>query len=108
MRLKEETDKISTFEKDNYIHCKFKGGSYMSLLEGILMRLKNLQEDPTNNERYFEVNGKKKCKVSYFNNSQSYELKIFNDNGNSGTFQFDDMDMAAIEIFDLLQGEKEL
>lgn len=79
----------------------------MSLLEGILKRLRNLQEDPKNNERYFEINGKKKCKVSYIRNTSSYELKIFNVQGGNGTYQFDDIDMTAIEIYDLLQSEKE-
>jgi uncharacterized protein YkuJ len=78
----------------------------MSLLEGILTRLKNMQEAAEDSERYFEQNGVRKCKVNYFNKTNSYELKIYNQDGKPDAFQFDNIDMAAIEIFDLLQNEE--
>lgn len=77
----------------------------MSLLEGILTRLKNMQEREEDSERYFEQNGVRKCKVNYFAKTNSFELKIYNPDGKTDAFQFDNIDMAAIEIFDLLQNE---
>lgn len=78
----------------------------MSLLEGILTRLKTMQESMEDAERYFEQNGVRKCKVNYYAKTKSFELKIFNENGKTDAFQFDNIDMVAIEIFDLLQGEE--
>jgi len=77
----------------------------MSLLEGILTRLKSMQEKSEDSERYFEKNGVKLCKVSYFAKTNSFELKIYNEDGKSNAFQFDNIDMVAIEIFDILQNE---
>lgn len=77
----------------------------MSMLDGILSRLKNMQESGEDAERFFEQNGVKKCKVSYFSKSNSFELKIFNEDGKTDAYQFDNIDMVAIEIFDLLQTE---
>jgi uncharacterized protein YkuJ len=81
------------------------GGNFMSLLEGILSRLKNMQEAGEDSERYFEQNGVRKCKVNYFVKTDSFELKVFNSDGKTDAFQFDDIDMVAIEIFELLQTE---
>ncbi|WAA11118.1 DUF1797 family protein [Fervidibacillus albus] len=78
----------------------------MSLLEGILIRLKNMQESGSEQERYFEQNGETKCKVTYSQKTDTFELKIFNKDGKTDTFQFDNIDMATIEIFDLLQNEE--
>ncbi|NCU17096.1 DUF1797 family protein [Pallidibacillus pasinlerensis] len=77
----------------------------MSLLEGILSRLKNMQEAEEDTERYFEQNGVRKCKVNYYTKTNSFELKVYNKDGKTDTFQFDDIDMTAIEIYELLQPE---
>ena len=77
----------------------------MSLLEGILSRLKNMQEAEEDSERYFEQNGVRKCKVNYFAKTNSFELKVNNKDGKTDAFQFDDIDMTAIEIYELLQPE---
>ncbi|WAA13226.1 DUF1797 family protein [Fervidibacillus halotolerans] len=77
----------------------------MSLLEGILTRLKNMQENAMEQERYFEQNGEIKCKVLYSPKTDMFELEIFDKDGKSDTFQFDNIDMATIEIFELLQNE---
>ncbi|MCU9612270.1 YkuJ family protein [Caldibacillus lycopersici] len=75
----------------------------MSLLEGILSRLKSMQESEEDTERFFEQNGVKKCKVAFYQKTKSFELKIYNEDGKTDAFQFDNIDMVAIEIFDLLQ-----
>ncbi|WP_033829366.1 DUF1797 family protein [Bacillus andreraoultii] len=77
----------------------------MSLLEGILSRLKTMQDAAEDSERYFEQNGVRKCKVNFYTKTNSFELKIYNEDGKADAFQFDNIDMAAIEIFDLLQSE---
>lgn len=77
----------------------------MTLLEGILSRLKNMVEKEEEAERYFEQNGVKKCKVAYHPKTTSFELKIYNEDGTNSTYQFDNLDMVAIEIFDVLSLE---
>ncbi len=77
----------------------------MSLLQGILSRLYSMKEKGEDQERFFEQNGVKKCKVSYNAKTDSFELKIYNKDGGTNTFQFDNIDMVAIEIFDLLEQE---
>ena len=77
----------------------------MSQLQGILTRLKNLQDQAKETEqaqRFFEVEGVKKCQVTYFNKTETFELEVFNDKSKSSKYQFDNIDMIAIEIFDLL------
>jgi uncharacterized protein YkuJ len=78
----------------------------MSQLQGILTRLKNLQEQSTNGEpaqRFFEVNGERKCQVTYQPKSSTYELEVYNDKEKPKRYQFDNIDMITIEIFDLIQ-----
>jgi uncharacterized protein YkuJ len=78
----------------------------MSQLQGILTRLKNLQEQSKENEsaeRFFEIDGVKKCQVTYFSKTEMFELEVFSDKGKSSKYQFDNIDMIAIEVFDLLQ-----
>jgi len=75
----------------------------MSLLQGILSRLSNMQEKKEDQERYFEKNGVKKCKVTYNAKNDSFELQIYNEDGSTDNFQFDNIDMVAIEIFDLME-----
>ncbi|RFU63449.1 YkuJ family protein [Peribacillus glennii] len=78
----------------------------MSQLQGILTRLKNLQEQAKETEsaqRFFEIDGEKKCQVTYFSKTEMFELEVFNEKTKSSKYQFDNIDMITIEIFDLLQ-----
>ena len=53
---------------------------FMSLLQGILTRLVSLQEQAESGEvaqRYFEVNGERKCSVKFFDKSEMYELEVY-------------------------------
>ncbi|MBO9130354.1 YkuJ family protein [Bacillus sp. 165] len=77
----------------------------MSLLQGILTRLVSLKEQATNGEvaqRYFEVNGERKCSVKYFDKSDMYELEVYQPGEKPQSFQFDNIDMVAIEIYDMI------
>ncbi|NMD71911.1 DUF1797 family protein [Bacillus sp. DNRA2] len=78
----------------------------MSQLQGILTRLKNLHEQANGGEpsqRFFEVNGERKCQVTYNPKSATFELEIYNEKEKPKRYQFDNIDMIAIEIFDLIQ-----
>ncbi|AMM92293.1 YkuJ family protein [Peribacillus simplex] len=78
----------------------------MSQLQGILTRLKSLQEQAKESEsaqRFFEIDGVKKCQVTYFSKTEMFELEVYSDKGKSAKYQFDNIDMITIEIFDLLQ-----
>jgi len=78
----------------------------MSQLQGILSRLKNLQEQSANGEpsqRFFEVNGERKCQVTYQPKIQTFELEVYFDKEKPKRYQFDNIDMITIEIFDLIQ-----
>ncbi len=78
----------------------------MSQLQGILTRLKNLQEQSVGGEpmqRFFEVNGEKKCQVTYHPKNETYELEVYNDKEKPKRYQFDNIDMITIEVFDLIQ-----
>ncbi len=78
----------------------------MSQLQGILTRLKNLQEQANGGEpaqRFFEVNGERKCQVTYNPKTATYELEVYNEKEKPKRYQFDNVDMIAIEIFDLIQ-----
>ncbi|MBA4538073.1 YkuJ family protein [Bacillus aquiflavi] len=78
----------------------------MSQLQGILTRLKSLQEQASGGEaaqRFFEVNGERKCQVTYHPKTKTYELEVFNMKEKSKKYQFDNIDMITIEIFDLIQ-----
>ncbi|MGM0837481.1 MAG: YkuJ family protein [Bacillota bacterium] len=78
----------------------------MSLLVGIVKRLNDLKEtSEAGNEpaqRFFEVNGEKVCSVKFFDKTNTYELEVFIKGENPQTYQFDNIDMIAIEIFDLI------
>ena len=77
----------------------------MSQLQGILSRLSSLQGNANGNEpaqRYFEVNGEKRCSVKYFDKTETYELEVFQQGEKPKSYQFDNIDMIAIEIFDLI------
>ncbi len=80
-------------------------GDYMSLLQGILSRLVSLKEQGENGEvaqRYFEVNGERKCSVKYFDKSDTYELEVYEPGEKPQIYQFDNIDMVAIEIYDMI------
>ncbi|PLR80539.1 DUF1797 domain-containing protein [Bacillus canaveralius] len=78
----------------------------MSQLQGIISRLKTLQEQSPAGEpaqRFFEVNGERKCQVTYHAKTETFELEVYNDKEKPKRYQFDNIDMIAIEIFDLIQ-----
>ncbi|AND39198.1 MULTISPECIES: YkuJ family protein [Bacillaceae] len=78
----------------------------MSQLQGILTRLKSLQEQATGGEpmqRFFEVNGERKCQVTFHPKNETFELEVYYDKEKPKRYQFDNIDMITIEIFDLIQ-----
>lgn len=71
-----------------------------SVLQGIIQRLDAMTH--TQNEvevRRFELDGVEKCQVAYVVESDSFEMT---DSQSGATFQFDDIDLVAIEIFEML------
>ncbi|MGY4104885.1 YkuJ family protein [Ignavigranum ruoffiae] len=71
-----------------------------SVLVGIIHRLEAMVNSESETEvRRFELDGVEKCQVSYFKDEDSFELK---DSDNNTTYRFDDIDLVAMEIFDLL------
>lgn len=78
----------------------------MSLLKGIITRLESLQEQATTDgevaQRYFEVEGVRKCSVNYFDKGNTFELEVFEPGEKTQTFQYDNIDLIAMEIFDLI------
>jgi uncharacterized protein YkuJ len=89
----------------DYGFC-FERRESMSQLQGILTRLKSLQEQSTGGEpmqRFFEVNGERKCQVTYHPKNETFELEVYNDKEKPKRYQFDNIDMITIEIFDLIQ-----
>lgn len=94
-------------EKHNCISLLWlKGDKHMSQLQGILTRLKHLQEQSGSGEpaqRYFEVNGERKCQVTFHPKTETFELEVYNEKEKPKRYQFDNIDMITIEIFDLIQ-----
>ncbi|MBS4207799.1 YkuJ family protein [Bacillus sp. FJAT-50079] len=81
----------------------------MSQLVSIIKRLQTMQnvgEQEDHPQRLFEVNGRVLCQVKYFPATSTYEVEEYDKNNNMQKYQFDDIDMAAIEIFDIIQEEK--
>ncbi len=78
----------------------------MSLLKGIITRLESLQNQATADgevaQRYFEVEGVRKCSVNYIEKAETFELEVFQPGEKTQTFQYDNIDLVAIEIFDLI------
>lgn len=72
-----------------------------SVLIGIINRLEAMiQSDGDGPEvRRFEINGEERCQVTYDATDQSFELK---DRVNDATYRFDNIDLVAVEIFELL------
>ncbi|UUX34195.1 YkuJ family protein [Fundicoccus culcitae] len=71
-----------------------------SVLTGIIQRLEAMTT--TDNEievRRFELNGVEKCQVSYDRSTEMFEMT---DRETNGVYQFDDLDLVAIEIYELL------
>lgn len=88
------------------IRFLFERRESMSQLQGIITRLKNLQEQSTVSEpaqRYFEVNGERKCQVTFHPKTETFELEVYSDKEKPKRYQFDNIDMITIEIFDLIQ-----
>lgn len=83
----------------------------MSQLLGIIQRLIQLREqEPSGSEapqRNFEVNGEKKCSVTYLAKTDTYMLEVYEKGKKPKTYQFDNIDMIAIEIFELLDEKSE-
>lgn len=78
----------------------------MSQLLGIINRLKNLQEQGNGEEpvrRLFEVHGDKRCQVIYHPKKQVFELEVYQGKEKPQKYQFDNIDMIALEIYDLIQ-----
>lgn len=78
----------------------------MSQLQGIITRLKSLQEQAKETEsaqRFFEIDGVKICQVTFFSKTEMFELEVYSDKGKSFKYPFDNIDMITIEIFELLQ-----
>lgn len=78
----------------------------MSQLQGIITRLKSLQEQGSSGEsaqRFFEVNGERKCQVTYHPKTETFELEVYYEKEKPKRYQFDNIDMITIEIFDLIQ-----
>ncbi|MCI7240349.1 YkuJ family protein [Aerococcus suis] len=72
-----------------------------SQLKAIISRLEAMTADDSAIEvRRFEKEGVEKCLVRYDRETDSFEL---DDHEVNETFQFDDLDVVAMEIFELLQ-----
>ncbi|MBW8348720.1 YkuJ family protein [Bacillus sp. IITD106] len=81
----------------------------MSQLLSIIQRLQSMQKTEGNEEvpqRLFEVNGKTLCQVKYFPVTQTFEVEEYDKDSNKQKYQFDDIDITAIEIFEIVQEEK--
>lgn len=73
-----------------------------SELKAIIRRLEAMQED-TDGEvqvRRFEKEGEERCLITYDGKTGIYELE---ERATNQTYRFDDIDMVAMEIFELLQ-----
>ncbi len=71
-----------------------------SRLEAIITRLKAMLSDSEIEVRRFEKEGVEKCIVRFNKESESFELEDLTINE---TFQFDDIDLVAMEIYELIQ-----
>lgn len=71
-----------------------------SVLTGIIQRLEAMTNTDNETEvRRFEVDGVEKCQVAYITESDSFEMT---ESATGTVFRFDDIDLVAFEIFDLL------
>lgn len=86
-----------------------KGVVFMSQLLSIIQRLQSMQNAEAQDDvpqRLFEVNGKTLCQVKFFPATNMFEVEEYDKDQNKQKYQFDDIDMAAIEIFEVVQEEK--
>lgn len=73
-----------------------------SQLVAIVRRLEAMREDSGDIEvRRFEKDGIEQCVVRYNKENDNFELY---DSQTKQTYQFDDIDLVTIEVFELLQG----
>ena len=71
-----------------------------SVLNGIIQRLEAMTHTESDVEvRRFEIEGVEKCQVAYVKESDTFELT---DHQSGAVFQYDDIDLGAIEIFEML------
>ena len=71
-----------------------------SVLNGIIQRLEAMTHTESDVEvRLFEIEGVEKCQVAYVKESDTFELT---DHQSGSVFQYDDIDLVAIEIFEML------
>lgn len=71
-----------------------------SVLVGIIQRLEAMMNTDNESEvRRFEIDGVEKCQVTYFKENDEFELR---ESKAGVAYQFDDIDLVAVEIFDLL------
>lgn len=70
-----------------------------SVLSGIIQRLEVMTKATEIEVRRFELDGVEKCQVSYFPEEEAFELR---DSERNTTYRFDDIDLVAIEIYELL------
>lgn len=76
-----------------------------SQLIAIIKRLEAMIESAEDNEvqtRRFEKQGEEKCVVAYAPAEQMFEMT---ETQSQQVYQFDDIDLVAIEIYELLQDE---
>ncbi|MCA9765081.1 Uncharacterized protein YkuJ [Carnobacterium iners] len=73
-----------------------------SQLQAIIRRLEAMLEDKDSEVqvRRFEKEGNERCLISYDAKTTTFELE---DSSTRQVYQFDDLDLVAIEIFELLQ-----
>lgn len=71
-----------------------------SVLTGIIQRLETMTKATDEPEvRRFELDGVEKCQVAYLPDSDSFEMT---ESATGTVFRFDDVDLVAIEIYELL------
>ena len=71
-----------------------------SVLNGIIQRLEAMTHTESDVEvRRLEIEGVEKCQVAYVKESDTFELT---DHQSGSVFQYDDIDLVEIEIFEML------
>ncbi|WP_010581262.1 YkuJ family protein [Liquorilactobacillus vini] len=70
-----------------------------SKLAAIISRLESMITAGDGESRRFEKNGQQVAMVNYDSESKTFKL---NENKNQQVFEFDDVDLVAMEIYDLL------
>lgn len=78
---------------------EWSGKMKSSVLNGIIQRLEAMTHTESEIEvRRFEVEGSERCQVTYIKESDMFELT----ETGASAFQYDDIDLVAIEIYELL------